>query len=365
MQGRLGPAHATYERAAAAVRDRAGHSEVVNGAAYYAGMGEIYLQWNDLPSAERYLRQAVVLASGGLTVGADVVTESYLSMARLHEAGGHPLQASATLDELLGLARQRAFFHQLIERGEAARASLALRQDDLATAIEWAEGYGNATETTYTREEQHLTMARVLIRRAENASASYLNEALVLLARMLTAAAGAGRTDSVIKILVLQALALQANDERAAAIRTLERALALGEPERYVRVFVDEGAPMAALLKDLIQARRTTLHDQQSGGRLRYARRLLTHFHPSDARGSPSTPVVHDHQQPANDALTSREREVLELIASGLSNRQIAARLYVATSTVKSYTNNIFRRLGVGSRTQAVAEARALHLLPD
>jgi LuxR family transcriptional regulator, maltose regulon positive regulatory protein len=170
MQGRLRAAHATYERAAAAVSDRAGQPAVVNGAAYYAGMGEIHLQWNDLDSAERYLRQAVDLAAGGLTVGADVITESYLSLARLHEARDHPVEASATLDQLLSLARRRSFFYLLIERGEAARAKLALRQHDLAAAIEWADGYGNGTDATYTHEEQHLTLARVLIARAENGS---------------------------------------------------------------------------------------------------------------------------------------------------------------------------------------------------
>jgi DNA-binding CsgD family transcriptional regulator len=85
---------------------------------------------------------------------------------------------------------------------------------------------------------------------------------------------------------------------------------------------------------------------------LRYARRLVTEFDPPD---------IGD----VDDALTGREREVLELIAAGLSNREIAAHIYVATSTVKSYTNSIFRRLGVASRAQVVAEARALHLLSD
>jgi len=183
---------------------------------------------------------------------------------------------------------------------------------------------------------------------------------------MFAAATGAGRTNSVIEILVLQALALQARHEGTAAIQAVERALALAESERYVRVFVDEGAPMAALLKDLIQARRNTLHDQQLGGPLRYARRLLTEFHPRDPSGTPSsTPTPHSRERPVDDSLSGREREVLGLIAAGLSNREIAARMYIATSTVKSYTNSIFRRLGVNSRTQAVAEARSLGLLSD
>lgn len=123
---------------------------------------------------------------------------------------------------------------------------------------------------------------------------------------------------------------------------------------------------MAALLKDFMQARRNTLHDQQLGGPLRYARRLLTEFHPRDPSGTPSsTPTPHSRERPVDDSLSGREREVLGLIAAGLSNREIAARIYVATSTVKSYTNSIFRRLGVSSRTQAVAEARSLGLLSD
>jgi LuxR family maltose regulon positive regulatory protein len=362
MQGRLRAAHATYERGAAALSDREGQPAAVNSAAYYAGMGEIDLRWNDLDSAERYLHHAVDLVAGDLTVDADAVTESYLSLARLHEARGHPVEAYAVLDQFLSLARQRAFFHLLIQRGEAALARLALQQHDLAAATNWADGYGDVTDTTYTREEQHLTLARVLIARAENGSAGCLNEALGLLKRMLAAATGAGRTNSVIEILVLQALALQAEHERAAAIQVLAQALALAEPERYVRVFVDEGAPIAALLKDMIQARRNTLHDQQSGGALRYARRLLTEFHPRNPSGTSTT---HGRERPVDDYLTGREREVLELIAAGLSNREIADRMHVAASTVKSYTNSIFRRLGVSSRTQAVAEARALHLLAD
>jgi MalT-like TPR region len=206
---------------------------------------------------------------GDLTADAYPVTESYLSLARLYEARSHPVEAYAVLNQFLSLARHRGFFHLLIERGEAALARLALRQHNLAAAVGWADSYGDVTEATYTREEQHLTLARVLIARAENPSTDCLTAALLLLERMFTAAAGSGRTNSVIEILVLRALALHAQHERTAAVEAVEGALVLAEPEGYVRVFVDEGAPMAGLLQDLIQKRRHTVHDEQEVSLLR------------------------------------------------------------------------------------------------
>ena len=164
---------------------------------------------------------------------------------------------------------------------------------------------------------------------------------------------------SVIEILVLRALALKKRGDPSDTLVTLERALMLAEPEGYVRVFVDEGYPMASLLSEFLNARRKGAREARHRILLDYARRLLAAFESSRPSAEPST------GPPLLAPLSAREREVLGLIASGLSNQEIAARLFVEVSTVKSYANSIFRKLGVQSRTQAVAEARALHLIAD
>jgi LuxR family maltose regulon positive regulatory protein len=175
--------------------------------------------------------------------------------------------------------------------------------------------------------------------------------------RLLKAAEDGGRMGSVIEILVLRALALQKQCDPGEALATLQRTLMLAEPEGYVRVFVDEGEPMAALLSELLKARRQGPRDKRHRVLLGYVRRLLGAF------GSPRPSAERSTDPPLLAPLTAREREALDLIASGLSNQEIATRLFVEVSTVKTYVNGIFRKLGVQNRTQAVAEARALHLI--
>jgi LuxR family transcriptional regulator, maltose regulon positive regulatory protein len=357
MQGRLRTAAATYQKASAAGAGQGGRWDAVETAGYHVGLGLIHLEWNDLDPAERHLMRAVDLIAGAFTVEADMVTDGYVYLARLQQARGQPAAARATLEEFARLARQRNFFSLLRDRGEAEQARLALRQLDLPTAVSWAEAWGRGGEASdYRCEDQQLTLARVLLAQGRVlAEDSYANEALNLLNRLLEAAQRGGRFNSVIEILTLRALAQHAQ-HHPDAVNTLERALRLAEPEGYIRLFLEEGVPMAAVLAELLKSLRRKAQAVQDDSLLSYVRRLLVAFETPVGRASAG-------RQPLLDPLTARESEVLELIAIGLSNREIAARLFVATSTVKSYTNSIFRRLGVASRTEAVAEARARQLL--
>jgi len=371
LQGRLRAAATTYEEAAAVMSRRSRLPDAGgNSAAYYVGLGDIHREWNDLDSAERYLKHGMDFFIGTLMVDANVVAHVYLSLARLQQASGRGAHAHATLVEFANLARQRDFFPPLIARGEAAQARLALMQDDLPSAVSWAEASGFVAdeEPNYPREEEYLTLARVLTAQGRlNPTDRYLDESLRLLDRLLVAAEGGWRMGSVIEILTLRALALQARHELSEALAALEKALALAEPEGYVRLFVDEGAPMAALLSELLTGRCDGPGDSRQHPLLGYVQRLLAAF------GSPHTsnqPTATSGYAPGQDKplpehLTTREREVLALIAAGLSNREIAVRLFIEVGTVKGYVHSLLRKLEIDSRTKAVVRARELHLISE
>ena len=368
LQGRLRTANATYEEATGVVsgRDRLWHA--VNSAAYYVGLGDIHREWNHLDSAESHLRRGIDLLSGSLTVDADTVAHGYLSLARLQQARGRHADARATLEEFANLARQRGFVPLLLARGEAAQARLALMQDDLPSAVSWAEASGLDAddEPSYLREEEYLTLARVLIAQVRNeAIGTYLDDALGLLDRLCEAAEGEGRMSSVIEILTLRALALQAHHQSSEALAALERALARAEPEGYVRLFVDEGAPMAELLSGFLKARSRGPRDSQQHPLHSYVRGLLAAF--TSLHTSTELPVesASEGNQALLDPLTAREREVLELIAEGLSNQEIAARLFIEIGTVKGYVHSILRKFEVDSRTKAISRAHELRLLSE
>ena len=235
-----------------------------------------------------------------------------------------------------------------------------LRSDDLTAASLWLQEHPPSAGDVpdYPQELEQLTAARVLL--ALNQPA----RALEMLCRLQDLAEEAGRTWSLIRILVLQARAFLLEGGWDQALSTLERALCLAEPEGYVRTFVDEGEAIARLLAQIPEAQqqgRRALTTSCGGTETHgiapdYASRLLAAFGASPQATSPAA-------QALIEPLTEREMEVLHLVAAGLSNREIARELVVAVSTVKSHINHLYGKLGVKNRTQAVARARELELL--
>jgi LuxR family maltose regulon positive regulatory protein len=326
-------------------------------------MGDLLREHDDLVAAEHHLRQGLDLVPGMLTVDDELCAWGHIALARVRQARGEDAAALTTLDACADLARRRDFPAPLNAYLAAARAQLWLTQGNEAAATRWAEASGLDIDDTvdFPREAEYLALARVRIAQGRLPRAGWaVADARRLLGRLLAAADAGGRTGSVIEILTLQALALQAGDDLAGAVGVLERALALAEPEGYARLFLDEGAPMAGLLGQVIAAAPRGRQDEARRAPAAYARRLRAAFAPPDAATAPTrraeTPGL-------PEALTARELAVLRLIADGLANPEIAACLFVSVSTVKWYVNAIFGKLAVTSRTQAVARARALGLL--
>jgi LuxR family maltose regulon positive regulatory protein len=232
-----------------------------------------------------------------------------------------------------------------------------VEQGRLTEALGWTrEGALSVDDDlSYLREFEHITLARVLIARYKRDLVDgSIHEAMGLVERLLQAAEEGGRTGSVIEILVLQALAYEAQCNIPPALMSLERALTVAEPEGYIRLFVDEGPPMARLLYEALS--RGIAPD--------YVQRLLGEF-PVD---EPEQTVPSKHQTQESELiepLSERETEVLQLIAEGLTNQEIATKLYISLNTVKVHTRNIYGKLGAHHRAGAVARARVLGVLPS
>jgi LuxR family maltose regulon positive regulatory protein len=212
-------------------------------------------------------------------------------------------------------------------------------------------------EITYPREREYLVLARMLLAQHEP------EPALGLLQRLHAQAMAQNRTGSLIELQTMQALVLDATRDRATALATLAEALVLACPEGYVRVFVDEGAPMASLLHMLAAAHRTGHAPLPVTVRPDHLDRLLQAFQPGTLRaGRPPKRDRSGGPEPV-ELLSDRELQVLELLAAGRSNPEIAEELVVVLDTVKKHVSHILDKLGAANRTQAVARARALGLL--
>lgn len=354
LQGRLKQAAATFKQAAQVVPQQEQMQAIVGSPVYACGLAEILREWNELEQAERLLDQGMKLMEAGLPAEGEVVALGSITRARLLLARGEYQQALAVLETFTHLARTHAFAPHLLTRSAAWSAHVHLAQGNLKAARSWADQCGLTAADEYLgypQERAYLTLARVLIVQGRDQSVpSLLHEAVSLLDRLLQRAETHARTSSVLEILVLQALSRLSLGDKQAAFSLFARALSLAMPEGYVRLFVDEGAPMRHLLRE-IRIRRMAPHA--------IARLLAAFGEPAGANRVGAVSAGGALSEP----LTRREREVLHWLSEGASNREIANRLVVSPGTVKKYIYTICGKLGVQSRTQVLARARTLHLL--
>jgi LuxR family transcriptional regulator, maltose regulon positive regulatory protein len=354
-QGRLREAIQLYREALQLVAERGGEREGGNG--LYVGLGALLYECNELEEARRLLQHGIDLAQK--EENALVIIGGKITLARVLQAQGKEDEAGDLMQQSLLLAQQHNITWTWVTGPVfASQERLWLAQGNLVAAAQWANESKRTPpehDTTqphppYLREVEEILLARLSLTQHKYA------EALEVLDRLHTEAEAAGRMEHVLEILLLKALTYQAQGDLAHGLSAVTQVLELAKPEGYIRTFVDEGPMMAALLR-----KRRAAQSQETD----YLDRLLEAFKHGEEHIEPASP--HDRQrkvpQPLIVPLSEREREVLHLMAAAASNQEIARKLVIAVNTVKRHARNIFDKLDVDNRTQAVARARALGLL--
>jgi len=349
-RGRLDAAVRTCEQALDAVA-RTGRMPLPAAGPAYVGLAEVAYQRNELRGALENATRGIALCRS--FVYTMPLAAGLATLAWIRQAGGHPAGALEAMGEAV---RASPGPPGLLNPIPARRARLLLAQGNLGGAAGWMKeaGLGPDDEPDYAREPGHLVLARVLLAQERP------GPALALLDRLHAAAAAQDRAGSLIEIGALRALALAADGDTGRAVDALADVLTLACPQDYVRVFADEGAPMAALLARLIAAQRSGGPAAQVPvGCLARLQRAL--------QAQDIAPAGRGHVAAAPglaEQLTSRELEVLKMLAAGRSNQVIASQLVITLDTVKKHVSHVLGKLGAANRTEAVARARELSLIP-
>lgn len=341
-QGHLHEATRTYEHALQLATAQ-GEPALRGTADMHVGLSQLDRECDDLRGATQHL-----VTSQELGEHNGLAQNRYrwrVAMARIREAQGDLDGAVGLLDEA-----ERVYsgdYFPNVRPVAALRARVLIAQGRSGEALGWARERGLAAtdQLNYLGEFEHITLARALLAKSRSdREQTSLREAMGLLERLLKAADEGQRTGSTIEVLVLLALGHHIRGDIPAALIPLERALRLAEPEGYVRIFVDEGPPMADLLEEA----------RKHGIASTYVRRLLA---------SLGTEVKAPVMQALDEPLTESELGVLRLLGTDLGGPDIARELTVSVNTIRTHTKNIYTKLGVNSRRAAVRRAEELHLL--
>ena len=316
------------------------------GAAYiYFRLSTILRHWNNLDSSLLYAKKTI-------EINKQWGFESRLSLINLaiaHQTVGKKEDAMQAIQQAEAIAMKESSFW--IADVQSVRALLWLEQGNLNAAVKWAQesGLDVNDDIQFQKQRIYLTLAQVYLAQGQQGNVGMLDKALRLLSRLQTLLETASAQAYVLQILILQALAYQAQKKSKQALRTIERALSLGESGGYIYVFLREGAPMKKLLEQI--TRQETPHP--------YTRQLLNTF------DSISHDVVSHERASKNlvDPLTKREEEVLKLLSTEISIPGIADELVISVDTVRTHVKRIYSKLDAHSRFEAVSKAREIHLL--
>jgi len=358
-RGLLHKSYDTYQTAAQVIPDES-DQHLGARALVEIGIADLLYEWNDLEAALNHLNEGLVLISKWDK--ADDLVLAYVTLARINLAQANYSEATEAVEKAIHLVRTRGVFSEARRVVEYARVKLWLGQEDSQATDRWAASQEDRFKSGNLGEfENELTLiSRTRVWIAKNK----LDEAICLLSHLEESAQSAGRNGRLIEIMLLKALVMQKLGDTGQAINVLTKCLVLAEPEGYVRIFLDESQPMHMLL--------TQWMDHTNSGHLRdYVIRLLSQFDVESQNISmtqekdyPTSELPASLRQTLVEPLSPRELEVLHLIALGKTNQEIAAQLVVARGTIKAHAASIYRKLEVSNRTEAVARARQLNILP-
>jgi LuxR family maltose regulon positive regulatory protein len=365
MRGQLHEARAFYEQALEHARDSRGHRLPIAGVAL-VGMGYLLREWNDLEVARQRIVEGIELAARWEETG---TFTGYISLALVEQALGDQEAARTAIHQ----ARQVVMGFEGMEVAAIVagvyQARLWIQQGDPDAVIRWAGERrleerieaGELEEGSRTVPFLYAALEYLAYAEARIAQGRP-DEALAVLSPLLPVTETGGWTMFVIETLALQSLAFQALSDAPRALRCLERALSLAEPEGFVRTFVDRGAPMAALLKQILTAQQSERWATLRSITPDYVRQLIDAFgerkgtQPAESLPRASTPTL-------VEPLSKREAEVLRLLTTDLTSTEMAQELVLSVHTVRSHIKNIYAKLDVHSRYEAIARATELNLL--